>query len=234
MCSSDLLRRATNVAGLGRQSVNFGNYINGDLHFPEGATNAAKKLPAIIWLHPMNPANGYVPSYRRGDAPHVTLARAGFAVLAFDQIGNGYRVPEITSFYQRYPEWSLLGKNLQDISSAVDALEKIPFIDAKKIFLVVYGTGGMTAIHAAAMDERIAGVVSVAGFTPMRLDNNEKGTGGVARWAQWTMLLPRLGQFIGNETRVPYDYQELLALIAPRPALVVAPDRKSTRLNSSH
>jgi hypothetical protein len=36
-------------------------------------------------------------------------------------------------------------------------------------------------------------------------------------------LQPRLGAFIGHENRIPYDYDELLALIAPRPALVFAP-----------
>lgn len=196
--------------------MNFGNYVNGDLYFPTGADQGAKKLAAIFWLHPMNPAGGYYPSYRRGDPPHVTLAKAGFAVLAFDQIGQGYRVPEAAGFYGRYPNWSLLGKTVQDIQSAVDALERTALVDAKRIYLVGYGTGAMAALHAAALDDRIAGVVSVAGFTPMRLDNNERSTGGVARWAQWTMLLPRLGGFVGNESRIPYDYHEVLALLAPR------------------
>ena len=221
--TATLLRRATPPTDLTRTSLNFGNYINGELYKPAAATKNAKKLPAIIWLHPLNPAGGYFPSYRRGDPPHVTLARAGFAVLAFDQIGNGNRLNEAVTFYQRYPHWSLLGKTVQDIQAAVDALERTPGVDAKRIFLLGHGTGAMAALHAAALDDRIAGVVSVAGFTPMRLDNNERSTGGVARWAQWTMLLPRLGVFVGNETRIPYDYHEVLAAIAPRPVLVVAP-----------
>ncbi len=221
--NATLLRRATVPAELARTSLNFGNYINGDLYVPAAAEKGGKKLPAVIWLHPMNPAGGYMPSYRRGDAPHVTIARAGFAVLAFDQIGHGYRVAEAFSFYQRHPHWSLLGKTVQDIQAAVDALERTPTVDAKRIYLLGYGTGAMAALHAAALDDRIAGVVSVAGFTPMRTDTNERGTGGVARWAQWSMLLPRLGGFVGNEARVPYDYHEILALLAPRPVLVVAP-----------
>jgi pimeloyl-ACP methyl ester carboxylesterase len=96
-------------------------------------------------------------------------------------------------------------------------------IDPKRIYLLGYGTGAMTALHAAALDERVAGVVSVAGFTPMRLDTLDKGTGGVARWSVWMPLEPRLGAFVGNESRIPYDYHEVLAAIAPRPALVFAP-----------
>ena len=57
----------------------------------------------------------------------------------------------------------------------------------------------------------------------MRLDTLDKGTGGIARWSVWMPLEPRLGAFVGNENRVPYDYHEVLALIAPRPALVFAP-----------
>jgi hypothetical protein len=91
----------------------------------------------------------------------------------------------------------------------------------------------MAALHAAALDDRIAGAVSIAGFTPMRLDTAEKVTGGVARWAQWLPLQPRLGAFVGAEARIPYDYHEVLAAIAPRPVLVVTPqvDNQSTPAN---
>jgi hypothetical protein len=81
----------------------------------------------------------------------------------------------------------------------------------------------MTAMHAAALGDTIACMVSVAGFTPMRTDTPDKGTGGVARWSVWMPLLPKLGAFVGQETRIPYDYPEVLGMIAPRPALVFAP-----------
>jgi hypothetical protein len=73
-------------------------------------------------------------------------------------------------------------------------------------------------------------VISVAGFTPMRLDTADKGTGGIARWSHWLPLLPRLGAFIGQETRIPYDFHEIIAAIAPRPAVIMTPqvDYQST------
>ena len=226
-----LLGRATVPEGLQKQSLNFGNYITGDLYFPANADRRDKKLPVVIWLHPFSNATGYMAGYRRGEPPHLALARLGCAVFAFDQIGNGSRLEEVKNFYQRYPRWSLLGKNVEDTLAAVEVLQKLPFIDAKRIYVLGYATGGMAALHAAALDERIAGVVSVAGFTPMRLDTPDKGTGGLARWSQWLPWQPRLGAFIGQEKRVPYDYHEVLAMIAPRPALVVAPllDYHSTR-----
>jgi hypothetical protein len=37
--------------------------------------------------------------------------------------------------------------------------------------------GGMVATLTAAVDERVSGVVSVAGFTPFRTDTDAAGTG---------------------------------------------------------
>jgi len=224
------LGRAAVPAGIAKRSVNFGNYVSGDLYFPTNADRRAEKLPVVVWLHPISVSHGYCAGYKRGENPHLALARLGCAVFAFDQIGNGTRLEEVRNFYLRYPRWSLLGKQVEDTLAAVEALEKIDFIDPKRIWLLGYGTGGMIALHAAALGERVAGVVSVAGFTPMRLDTADKGTGGNARWSTWMPLQPRLAAFIGHESRIPYDYHELLALIAPRRAMVFAPkiDYQST------
>ena len=64
----------------------------------------------------------------------------------------------------------------------------------------------------------------------MRTDTADRGTGGLARYSEERALLPRLGFFIGNESRLPYDFDELIATIAPRPVLVVEPtmDRATT------
>lgn len=217
-----LLGRPKPDQGLQKRSLNFGNYLAGDLYHIAGV-DQANRLPAIVWLHPFSFSNGYVAGYRRGEPIYLTLARLGYAVLAFDLIGHGARLEEGRLFYQRYPRWSLLGKQISDIRTAVDALGMIEFIDKSRIFLVGYGPGAMAGLHAAALDERVAGVVSYAGFTPMRLDTAEKGTGGIARFSQWFPLLPRLGAFVGSESHIPYDYHEVLALIAPRLALVITP-----------
>jgi hypothetical protein len=64
----------------------------------------------------------------------------------------------------------------------------------------------------------------------MRTDFAARPTGGLARFSIERLLVPRLGLFIGREARVPYDYDDLLAAIAPRPVLVVQPsmDRDAT------
>ena len=218
-----LLGRAAVPAGLAKRSVNFGNYVAGDLWFPTNTDKVEKKSPVVIWLHPISVSGGYCAGYRRGEQPHIALAKMGCAVFAFDQLGNGTRLQEIRNFYRRYPHWSVLGKHVEDTLAAVEALRQVDFIDPKRIFVLGYGTGGMTALHAAALEDRIAGAVSVGGFTPMRLDKPAKGTGGVARWAIWLPLQPRLGAFVHHEAQIPYDYHEVLGMIAPRPALVCTP-----------
>ena len=36
--------------------------------------------------------------------------------------------------------------------------------------------------------------------------------------------LPRLGFFVNNESHIPTDFHEILACIAPRPLLIIAPE----------
>jgi pimeloyl-ACP methyl ester carboxylesterase len=220
---AELLRRNYSPLGVVKTNLVFGNAVCGDLYYPEGAADSKQKIPVIIWVHPVSNSSGYVAGYRRGEAVHLALARAGFAVFCFDQIGHGSRLQEISRFYERYPHWSLLGKTVADLQASLQAMAQVPFADVRRIFLLGYSTGAMAALHAAALDERIAGVISVAGFTPLRLDTVDKGTGGVLRWSYWMPLQPRLGAFVGNEDRIPYDYHEVLAMIAPRPVLVVQP-----------
>ena len=220
---ASLLGRASVPEGLAKRAINFGNYVAGDLYYPTNAERSGARLPVVVWLHPLSVASGYGAGYRRGEQPFLALARLGCAVFAFDQIGHGSRLPEVRGFYQRYPQWSLLGKQVEDTLAAVEALRKTELIDPQRIWLLGYATGAMTALHAAALDAHIAGVVSVAGFSPMRTDTVGKGTGGVARWSRWFPLLPRLGAFVLHEDQIPYDFHEVLGMLAPRPALVFAP-----------
>jgi cephalosporin-C deacetylase-like acetyl esterase len=222
-----MLNRDYTPPDVERLSLSFGNYIPGELFRPKSAAVAgasARKMPAIIWLQAHSVPFGYVPAQGSlGRRFHFEWAQAGFAVFAFDQIGQGRRLTEVQRFYERHPHASLLGRTVQDVRAAVDALRQQDFVDPDRIYVLGYANGGMAALHAAALDERIAGVIAVAGFTPMRTDTAGKGTGGIARWSHWLPLLPRLGAFIGHEEKIPYDYDEVLALVAPRPIVLIQP-----------
>ncbi len=212
---------------------------------------AANRLPTIIWLAPLDCATGYTPHFRPsaapqepfaqakngltptpqkiwydahpGNIPHEAFAQAGFLVLAFDPIATGGRQEERRDFYQREPNWSLMGKMVLDARHAVDAALANPDADPQRIYLVGFGMGGMVATFTAALDQRVAGVVSASGFTPFRTDGDAAGTGGIRRWSHLYGWLPRLGAFVTNTAAVPVDFPEILSAIAPRPMLVIAP-----------
>ena len=208
--------------------INFGG-IGGDLYYPKD-TPAGKKLPTVIWLHGYSYPLGYMWVYHSDLHPILALVHAGYAVLAYDQSGFGSRLSETDPFYDRYPKWSHMGRLVEDAHSAVDALANDQLVDANRIYLFGYSLGGTVAIYEAALDSRVKGVVSIAGFTPMRTDTAARGDGGVARYSQERDLIPKLGFFVGHESQIPYDYQDLLGMIAPRPVLVVEPqlDRDAT------
>lgn len=204
--------------------IRFAGNLTGDLYYPKGTAEGAK-LPTVIWLHGYSYPLGYMWVYRRDLHPILALVKAGYAVFAYDQCGFGSRMDESARFYDRWPRWSQLGRMVEDASAAIDTLEKDPVVDADRVYLLGYTLGGTVALHAAALDSRVRGVVAVCAFTPMRTDRPARGTTGVQRFSHERPLAPRLGLFVGREQEIPYDYDELIATIAPRPVLIVQPQR---------
>lgn len=210
-----------------RTAVRFGDGIQGYLYLPD----SAGKKPCVIWLAPFHAPRGFAASgYRTSTITPSALVAAGFVTLAFDPIGTGARQLERRDFYETHPRWSLMGKMVLDARHAIDAALASPEVDPKRVFLYGYAMGGMVATITAALDERVAGIASVAGFTPFRSDTDLRGTGGVRRYSHLYGWIPRLGPFVGSEERIPVDFHEILGAVAPRPALVVAPrlDRHAT------
>lgn len=220
------------TSGITRRPVSFGNNLAGDLFY---GNEARAPLPVVIWLHPYSYSTGYCGAYMLGPRIYQNLAARGYAVFAFDQIGFGRRILEGRGFYRRYPHWSKLGKMVADVQAAIDFLTAnakpdagardlaLPPLDTKHICCVGYSLGGMVGLYAAAMDDRIAGVASFCGFTPMRTDTDASPTGGIRRLWEWHGLLPRLGLYDGRERELPFDFDDVLKCVAPRPALIVSP-----------
>jgi dienelactone hydrolase len=204
----------------------FGDQLFGYLYFPidKDGYLKGKNIPVVIYLHEYDYSKGfndYDPQV--AELFFQSIVEQGYAVFAFDMLGFGNRIEEGTSFYHRYTHWSKMGKMVADAKAAVEAMVNLDFIDSSRVFVTGYSLGATVGLYVAALDERIAGVVSVAGFTPMRLDTPDRGTQGVKAYSHLHGLLPRLGFFDGNEVRIPYDFHEVLASIAPRPLLVIAP-----------
>ncbi len=212
--------------GVVRMPVSFGAHVHGNLAYP---VKHSGPLPVVIWLHPFNYSHGSNEGYGvEGTTIYYRLAQAGYAVLSYDQCGFGDRLLEGAAFYEKYPKWSKLGRMVFDVQSALDFVHglggisdgKLPGLDVHRVVLVGYSLGGMVALHTAAMDERVKGVATFCGFTPMRTDHDFKPTGGIRRWWEWHGLLPKLGLFHGKEPSLPYDYDDLLGALGQRPCLV--------------
>ncbi|MEO6828571.1 MAG: alpha/beta fold hydrolase, partial [Acidobacteriaceae bacterium] len=233
-CQRERLERQ----GIGAMGVPFGDSFMGDLFYPLGTDGKPKsgKWPVVIWLHPHcyqdgwsagNPWASTEEVYSQGQDSRPSfplLWKRGFAVFAFDQLGYGTRVHEARDFYKRYPKWSILGNMIEDTRAAIDALSALEEIDSSQIYLMGYALGGKVGLLTAAFDDRAKGVVSICGFDPLRLQTTDKGTEGIRHYSHLHGLLPRLGYFVGHENRVPFDFDEVLALIAPKPVLLIAPE----------
>ena len=218
------------AGGTSRTPVRFGAGVRGNLYFK---TKNDKPAPAVIWLHPYSYHSGYNEGYGvEGTTVYHRLAAAGCVVLAYDQCGFGLRLLEGRDFYSQAPLWSRLGRMVADVSAAADFLidgkgaaqGALPKVAADKVYVLGFSVGGLVGLYAAALDERLAGVASFGGFTPMRSDTSA-ATGGLRRLWKWHALAPRLGLFDGSEEKVPFDYHDVLSLVAPRPCLVYAARR---------
>jgi alpha/beta superfamily hydrolase len=218
-----LLGRGDAGQGVEKQQVVFGDYINADIYLPADLRASGRKAPTVLWLHPFSFAHGYGAGYRDGEQFYRTLARSGFVVFCFDQVGFGRRIEEVEGFYERYPRWSLAGQMVRDAEAALDVLTALPYVEARQVYGIGYSLGSFVGLHLGAVDERLAGFAAVSTPPPFRLDTDERETGGIRRWSHLYMLLPRLGFFIGQEGRTPYDVPDLMASFAPRPLLVISP-----------
>ena len=190
----------------------------------DGAGSTPEKRPAIIWLHPYS----YIGGYGTGSGFRAPLSFAidrDFAFCSFDHIGCGARKTDAEGFYERYPDWSLMGKMVADTRTAVGQLSGRDDIDSENIYLVGYSLGATVGLYAAALDGRVSGVASVSGFSPFRLSDAEKERANavIGRHSHVHAHHPRIGLFRDQPSRMPFDFDEVLGLVAPRPVLARAP-----------
>jgi dienelactone hydrolase len=221
--------------GIGVSEIGLGDDLQGTLFYPiDGSGNPrSTKLPVVVWLHhyayqhgwsvgsPWSTTGANYTIEKRPSFPE--LVKRGFAVLAFDQIGFGTRVLDTNNFYKRYPKWSLMGKMVADTRAAVDAVRALDIVDPDRVYLLGYALGAKVGLLTAALDDHIRGVAAIAGVDPLRLSTKDKGTEGLWHYSHLHGLMPKLGFFVGHEDRVPFDYDEIVAMAAPKPTLVVAP-----------
>lgn len=195
---------------------------DGKMQVPSG-----KKMPVVIYSHQYAYSTGFSKGYdqdgRNGNADlFKQLINRGFAVLAIDMVGFGTRIEEGTYFYKRHPEWSKMGKMVRDVMGCIDAVEDLDYLDNNHVYLLGNTIGGSVSLITAALDSRVAGVATVAAFSPWRTSNQQYES--LKTYSHLHGFIPRLGFFAENPQNVPVDFGEIIAAAAPKPLLVIAPD----------
>lgn len=178
-------------------------------------------FPAILAAHPTETGAKDAVVGLAGKAYNhygLELVRRGFVVLAPDSIAAGERVlpgadPYVTApFDKANPEWSAMGKMLADHRRGIDYLVSLPVVDGARIGVIGHSLGGYNAFFLAAFEPRVRAAVSSCGFNPMGLASKPFA------WARtsWFVHFPRLAPYL-RAGILPFDFHEVLALVAPRP-----------------
>ncbi len=112
-------------------------------------------------------------------------------------------------------------KGIVNHRRAVDALRSLSYVDPGRIGAIGHSLGGHNALFLAAFDERVRVIVSSCGFNVFA----KHAGGDIAAWAS-RYYMPRIASVYGKDpARLPFDFTEVLAAMAPRPVFVNAPLR---------
>jgi dienelactone hydrolase len=186
-------------------------------------TERKGKLPAILCLHPTSrplgkgTVAGMGEKYDRAYAIH--LAERGYVTLAPDYVNMGeYKIDPYKNGYA-----SATMKGIWNHMRAVDYLQSLLEVDGERIGCIGHSLGGHNSMFLAVFDPRIKCVVSNCGFCsfPRYYGGDLKG------WSH-DGYMPRIRTVYElKPEKMPFDFTEVTAALAPRPFLASAPTRDS-------
>jgi len=181
------------------------------LYVPTGMAEGEKR-PAIVALHPTHKIGKDVVDGRsqrpnRGYAKE--LAELGYIVIAPDYLSFG-EYSDYDFEADRYKSGTL--KAVWNHMRCVDLLEARDDVDSDNIGAIGHSLGGHNAIFLGVMDERVKAVVTSCGWTPFR-DYKE---GNITGWTSNRYMPALRDEYELDPDRVPFDFPELVAAIAPR------------------
>lgn len=174
--------------------------------------NTRTPYPAVLCLQQTTSAGKDEPAGLQGDPDMkyaIELAEAGFVTIVPDYPSFGEYIHDFES--DQYQSGTM--KAIWDNSRAIDLLEAMPEVDPARIGCIGHSLGGHNAIFTAVFEPRIQAIVSSCGFTSLSEDDLPSWTG--------PRYMPLIATSFENDIRkMPVDFHELIAALAPRPFLV--------------
>ncbi|MEI8384023.1 MAG: alpha/beta fold hydrolase [Planctomycetota bacterium] len=176
------------------------------------------KRPAMLCLHQTTAVGKDEPLGIRGDTNlkyALELVDRGYVVIVPDYPTFGDHRYDFNAS-TGYASGSM--KAIWDNIRAIDLLETLPEIDPGRIGVIGHSLGGHNAMFTAVFEPRLKVIVSSCGFTTFRKDDLPSWTGPT--------YMPRIAAQFGNDVkRVPFDFEEIVGSLAPRPFLACAAER---------
>jgi dienelactone hydrolase len=190
-----------------------GDRVPAYLVIPNGLSQPA---PAMVCLHGTGGPRGRTAGLG-ADYPRyaLELAERGYVTIAPDYtlLGDNQTDPESLGYS------SGTMKGIWCHMRAADLLESLPEVDKQRIGCCGVSLGGHNALFLAAFDPRMKVVVCSSGFDSFADYMNGNLTG----WCQ-KRYMPAIAEIYGKDPkRLPFDFPEVLAAIAPRPLYIHAP-----------
>ncbi|MBL8177526.1 MAG: SUMF1/EgtB/PvdO family nonheme iron enzyme [Bryobacterales bacterium] len=139
-------------------------------------------------------------------------AQRGYIAIAIRWFGESYgeRYDEaVANLAMRHPQSTGLGKWVWDAQRLLDYIVTLPDADPKRIAIIGHSLGAKMALYAAAMDDRIGNVIFSEGGIGFKMSNYDDF---------WYLGEKMQSMPAGT------DQHELLALLAPRPFLLIGGD----------
>lgn len=180
---------------------------------------------AMLCLHPTNFELGKGQICGLGGRPTRfyahELAEAGYVCLAPDYPSFADYPYDFATQGAAYASGTM--KAIWNNIRAVDLLESLPCVQRDRIGAIGHSLGGHNALYTAAFDQRLRCAVSSCGFNAF-----EDYYGGDLKGWSSPRYMPRIAdRYATDPRRMPFDFHEVLAAIAPRPIFVNAPLRDS-------
>lgn len=207
------------VGDLRRRRITFGTSpgqrVAAYLFLPPGEG----RRRAALCLHPTGELGKGIVSGLGGKAHRqyaLELAQRGWVTLAPDYPTFGdYKIANPSGDGWESGTMRAIWDNMR----AVDLLHTLPQVDPGRIAAIGHSLGGHNSIFSAVLEPRIGAVVSSCGFTRFH-----RYYGG--KLAGWTSprYMPKIASERGNDPdRMPFDFPELIAALAPRPFFTNSP-----------